>query len=81
MNVIGRLLWWGYLEPPKRMYMTSEKSTDKSSWAIGGCTLIGLGAGFVFLQTSILWFVASVLIGIGLGLVLAAFISLVQKST
>lgn len=61
--------------------MTSEKSNDKSSWAIGGCTLIGLGAGFIFLKTSILWFVASLLIGIGLGLVLAAFISLVQKNT
>jgi hypothetical protein len=55
--------------------MNAERSTDKSSWAIGGCTLIGLGTGFIFLKTSILWFVAALLIGIGLGLVLAALIS------
>lgn len=54
--------------------MTSDKK-DKSSWAIGGTTLIGMGIGFFFLQTSPLWFVACLLAGIGLGLVLAAFLS------
>ena len=49
--------------------------TDKSSWAIGGTTLIGIGVGFFFLPGSPLLFVASILIGIGLGLVIAAFIS------
>ena len=47
---------------------------DKGSWAIGGGTLIGLGAGLIFLQTSALWFVGSLLIGIGGGLVVAALI-------
>jgi len=48
---------------------------DKSSWIIGGMTLAGIGVGLVFLQTSALFFVASVLIGIGAGIVLASIIS------
>ncbi|UCB52857.1 MAG: hypothetical protein JSV10_01840 [Candidatus Zixiibacteriota bacterium] len=52
-----------------------NKKNDKSSWAIGGTTLIGIGVGFIFLQTSALFFVASILIGIGLGLVIAPIIS------
>jgi hypothetical protein len=52
-----------------------ENKSDKSSWAIGGTTLIGLGIGLIFLKTSVLFFVASILIGIGSGLVVAPFIS------
>jgi len=48
---------------------------DKSSWAIGGTTLIGVGVGLIFLKTSVLFFVASILTGIGSGLVIASFIS------
>jgi hypothetical protein len=48
---------------------------DKSTWVIGGTTLIGIGVGFFFLTQSALFFVASVLIGIGLGLVIASLIS------
>ena len=59
--------------------MASE-SKDKGSWAIGGCTLIGLGVGLVFLQTNVLWMVASLLIGIGAGLVLASLLSAPRKS-
>jgi len=53
----------------------TNKGCDKSSWAIGGTTLIGIGVGFILLQTSALLFVASILIGIGLGLVIACIIS------
>lgn len=60
--------------------MTAEKSRDKASWAIGGCTLIGLGVGLIFLKTSVLWFVASLLIGIGLGLLIVAVLSGLKKS-
>jgi hypothetical protein len=49
--------------------------SDKSPWVIGGTTLIGIGVGFIFLQESALLFVASILIGIGLGLVIASLIS------
>jgi hypothetical protein len=53
----------------------TSKEDDKSSWAIGGTTLIGVGVGFIFLHTSVFLFVASILIGIGLGLVIAPIIS------
>ena len=51
-----------------------EKQRDKSTWVIGGTTLIGVGVGFIFLETSVLLFVASILIGIGAGLVLAPLV-------
>ena len=51
------------------------KNDDKSTWVIGGTTLIGIGVGFIFLRTSILFFVASILIGIGSGLVITSLIS------
>ena len=48
---------------------------DKSTWIVGGTTLIGIGVGFIFLQTSPLLFVASVLVGIGAGLLIAPLVS------
>ncbi len=56
------------------MNETNEKC-DKSSWAIGGTTLMRIGGGFIFLRTSALLFVACILIGIGLGLVIAPIIT------
>ena len=53
----------------------SNKKEDRSTWAIGGTTLIGVGVGFIFLQRSALIFVACVLVGIGLGLVITPIIS------
>lgn len=40
---------------------------DRRTWAVGGATLIGLGVGLVFIRTSVLLFMASLLIGIGAG--------------
>jgi hypothetical protein len=54
--------------------MTNKKE-DKSTWAIGGGILIGIGAGFFFLPQSPLAFVGSILGGLGLGLVITALIS------
>ena len=48
---------------------------NRGTWIIGGTTLMGLGVGFVFLQTSALYFIASLLIGIGLGLAIAGFLA------
>lgn len=45
------------------------------AWVIGGTTLLGIGVGFIFLQTSALFFVASIFIGIGLGLMIVSLIS------
>ena len=46
----------------------------RSSWVIGGTTLIGVGVGLIFLKTSALWFAASILIGVGAGLAIAPFV-------
>lgn len=53
----------------------SEKKEDKSTWAIGGGLLLGLGIGFFFLQGSALAFVGCILAGLGLGLVITSIIS------
>ena len=45
------------------------------SWAIGGGVLLGLGAGFFLLDHSVLYFVGSILAGLGLGLFATAIIS------
>jgi len=50
------------------------KVNARGGWAIGGTTLMGLGVGFIFLQTSALYFVACLIIGVGLGLLIAALI-------
>ena len=52
-----------------------NKKEDRSTWAIGGTTIIGIGVGFIFLQDSPLLFVASIMIGLGVGLVIVPFIS------
>ena len=57
-----------------------NKKDDRSTWVIGGTTLIGVGVGFIFLKTSALIFVASILIGIGVGLVIASLISIKNRA-
>ena len=53
----------------------SDKKVDKSTWAIGGGLLLGLGIGFFFLQASPLAFVGCLIAGLGLGLILTSIIS------
>lgn len=50
------------------------KKDDKRSWAVGGCTMIGIGVGFIFLSINVLYFIASIMVGIGLGLLIASLI-------
>jgi hypothetical protein len=57
-----------------RMGDANEKG-DKSTWAIGGGLLIGLGVGFFFLKASALAFVGSMLAGLGLGLMVTSILS------
>ena len=52
---------------------------DKTTWAIGGGGLLGVGAGFFVLQTSALAFVGCILGGLGVGLMLTAVLSLFKK--
>jgi len=58
-----------------RIVNEKDKTKDKSNWAIGGGVLLGLGVGFVFLQTSALAFVGSLIGGLGIGLIIAAVLS------
>ena len=57
----------------------SNKDEDKSTWAIGGGLLLGLGVGFFFLQQSALAFVGSMIGGLGLGLLVTSIISSRKK--
>jgi hypothetical protein len=50
-------------------------SGDKSTWAIGGGVILGLGVGLFFLQQSALAFVGSLLGGLGVGLIIAAVLA------
>jgi len=50
------------------------KVIEKTSWAVGGGLLMGLGIGFFFLPNA-LAFVGSLLAGLGIGLVVSAFIA------
>ena len=58
---------------------TPEKQEDKSTWAIGGGVLLGIGVGFFYLQRSPLEFVGSILAGLGVGLMVTAVISQLKK--
>ena len=51
------------------------RKNDKSSWAIGGGVLMGIGVGFFFLQTSPLYFVGCMMLGLGLGLMVTSILS------
>lgn len=53
----------------------NDNNEDRSVWAIGGGLLAGLGAGFFFLHQSVLAFVGSIILGLGVGLVITAIIS------
>jgi len=54
--------------------MSNEKE-DRSTWAIGGGVIIGLGVGFFFLTQSALYFVGSMLFRLGLGILASSIIS------
>ena len=51
-----------------------NRNEEKSNWAIGETIMIGLGVGLIYLQTNVLIFVASLIIGIGAGLVIAPLV-------
>ena len=57
----------------------TNKAEDKSSWAIGGCLMMGIGVGFFFLHVSALAFVGCILAGLGVGLMATAIISALTR--
>jgi len=56
----------------EEMKMAKE---DRSTWAIGGGLLLGLGIGFFFLRENALAFVGCLIGGLGLGLIITALVS------
>jgi hypothetical protein len=57
----------------------TDRKDDRSTWAIGGGVLIGLGVGFFFLRESALAFVGSLLSGLGLGLMVSSILWSIRK--
>ncbi len=53
---------------------TKKRNENKNSWVIGGTTMIGLGVGFILLSYSVMYFLASLMIGIAVGLLVAPFV-------
>jgi hypothetical protein len=53
----------------------ADRKPDRSTWAIGGGLLFGLGVGFFFLTQSALAFVGSLIAGLGLGLITTSILS------
>jgi len=56
-----------------------DNKSDKSTWAIGGGVLLGLGVGFFFLHQSALYFVGSLIAGLGVGLFVTAILSKIKS--
>ena len=52
---------------------------DKSTWAVGGGVLLGVGAGFFFFPESVFSFVGCIIGGLGLGLIITSIISAVNR--
>lgn len=57
----------------------ATKKDDKSTWAIGGMTLVGVGVGLIYVQTAPLLMAASIIIGLGIGLVITPIISRIRE--
>ena len=54
----------------EKQIVMAEKDGDRSYWAVGGSTMIGVGVGLMYLRTDVMIFVGCILIGVGAGLVL-----------
>lgn len=53
----------------------AKQELDKQGPIIGGSTLLGLGVGFLLLEQSALYFTASIMIGIGIGIIASQFVA------
>jgi Na+/melibiose symporter-like transporter len=57
----------------------NENKNDKSTWAIGGGVLMGIGVGFFFLQVNPLAFIGCIMAGLGVGLMITSIIATKNK--
>ena len=51
-----------------------KKKDDRAGLIIGGCTLLGLAVGFILLQYNAMYFLGSLMAGIGIGLIISSFV-------
>jgi hypothetical protein len=56
-----------------------NRDDDKGTRAIGGGVLMGIGVGFFFLHQSPLFFVGSILAGLGFGLLVTSVMSAMKR--
>lgn len=63
------------VEIQKEITMNDKQNDDKSTWAIGGGVIAGVGAGLFFLSHSALFFVGCIMLGLGLGLIITSILS------
>ena len=59
--------------------LNERQKRHRSTWAIGGGLILGLGVGFFFLGDPALAFVGSMLSGLGLGLMVTSILSSIRK--
>ena len=59
----------------------ANNGNDRSTWAIGGGVLLGVGVGFSFLQTSPLAFVGCIIGGLGIGLSVTSVLSAIKRNS
>jgi len=59
----------------KMEIVMAKNSNNKEGAIIGGSVLMGVGIGFALLELSPLFFLASILTGLGFGLVVSQFVS------
>lgn len=64
-----------FIDSTAKKFIMTDKKEDRSSWAIGGMTMVGVGVGLIFVQTAPLLMAASIIIGVGLGLVITSLLS------
>ena len=59
--------------------MSDKWMEEKRNWAAGGGLMLGLGVGFFFLEQSPLYFTGCLMGGLGLGLIVGAFLTKATK--
>ena len=69
------------VHPDERSTMNEKNMIeDRTTWATGGGVLLGVGVGFFFFPQSIFAFVGSIIGGIGVGLIVTAILSTIERS-
>jgi hypothetical protein len=73
MGFMGKELWYNQPIIFNILFM-AKKSEDKRGLIIGAGVLLGLGVGFFVMEFNALYFVGSIMVGLGLGMALSYFV-------